>query len=707
MNLFGLRARLTLTITGAVAVVLGGLVFFQVRSSHEYARKEAFGKAAETALRHAASTTHRLQHAIAAAGATARTFADFKAEWVEDRGLYNSVLKQLLAANDGFAAAWTCWEPDALDGKDKEFAGRSGYDDTGRFVPMWYRDGTEAVELGLLPDYARSGANDIYVKPLRSGSIHVSEPFMAALGAARREVVSVSLPIRYNGETVGVAGVFLPTSALQELIEGIHPYGTGYAALYSESGLCVAHASPANVGRTIARDGALAAARENLLAGATHGATLHDAELGALVHRVFAPIDTGRPEAPWALAITLPMDRILSEANAVMFRAVAVSVVALLLLAGTVFWLASNITRPLLHAVGVMERVSNRDLTAAVTVTTRDEVGQIGAALNSMVGDLRESIESVARNSGELHSASDGLIEVSARVSTNSEETASQANLVASAAEQVSRNVATVATSAEEMSATIREVAHQASQAAQVAGKASTAAAHTNTTITKLGASSAEIGNVIKVITSIAEQTNLLALNATIEAARAGEAGKGFAVVANEVKELAKQTARATGEIRTKIEAIQHDSRGAVSAIREISEVIDQINQIQTTIASSVEEQAATMNEISVNSAEAARGSSEIARNIVSVSEAARSSNEAAAHTATAATGLAGLAAELNALVSRFTLAEAADATPASPPPPAPPPAGARAPARARGANRAGAHASFPRDLSAPVRRGA
>jgi methyl-accepting chemotaxis protein len=156
------------------------------------------------------------------------------------------------------------------------------------------------------------------------------------------------------------------------------------------------------------------------------------------------------------------------------------------------------------------------------------------------------------------------------------------------------------------------------------------------------------------VITSIAEQTNLLALNATIEAARAGEAGKGFAVVANEVKELAKETAKATEEIGQKIDTIQNDTRGAVEAIRQIGLVIGQINDIAGTIASAVEEQSSTTNEISRNVAEAAKGSGEIAQNITSVAKAALSTTQGASNAQQAAAELSRMAAELQQLVSRY-----------------------------------------------------
>ncbi|HVJ81971.1 MAG TPA: methyl-accepting chemotaxis protein, partial [Planctomycetia bacterium] len=222
------------------------------------------------------------------------------------------------------------------------------------------------------------------------------------------------------------------------------------------------------------------------------------------------------------------------------------------------------------------------------------------------------------------------------------------------AAEEVSGNVSTVAAGAEQMGASIKEIAKNAAEAAKVGSAAVRVAETTNDTIGKLGESSAEIGNVVKVITSIAQQTNLLALNATIEAARAGEAGKGFAVVANEVKELAKQTAKATEDIGHKIETIQSDTAGAVRAIGEIGRIIGQINDIQNAIAGAVEEQTATTGEINRNISEAARGSEEIARNVAGVAVAAQGATEGAADTQRASGELSRLAESLQSLVSRF-----------------------------------------------------
>jgi methyl-accepting chemotaxis protein len=303
------------------------------------------------------------------------------------------------------------------------------------------------------------------------------------------------------------------------------------------------------------------------------------------------------------------------------------------------------------------EAIAAGDLTREdLRVRSQDELGDLTTAINKMSGSLKRIILSISENAMQVASASEELNTTSQQITANSEETSAQANVVSKAAQSVSQNLQTVATGAEEMGASIKDIAKNATEAAKVATSAVKVAETTTVTVSKLGDSSSEIGQVIKVITSIAQQTNLLALNATIEAARAGEAGKGFAVVANEVKELAKETARATEDISRKIEAIQADTKAAVDAIASISGVIHQINDISSTIATAVEEQNATTNEMSRNVSEAAHGSGEITSNIARVAEAAQGTTRGATDTQKASQQLVETSAQLRRLVEQFKI---------------------------------------------------
>jgi methyl-accepting chemotaxis protein len=303
------------------------------------------------------------------------------------------------------------------------------------------------------------------------------------------------------------------------------------------------------------------------------------------------------------------------------------------------------------------EAIAAGDLTRDdLKIQSQDELGDLTTAINKMSGSLKRMIMSISENAMQVASASEELNSTSQQITANSAETSAQADVVSKAAQTVSQNLQTVATGAEEMGASIKEIAKNATEAAKVATAAVKVAETTTVTVSKLGDSSTEIGQVIKVITSIAQQTNLLALNATIEAARAGEAGKGFAVVANEVKELAKETAKATEDISRKIEAIQGDTKAAVDAIASISGVIHQINDISSTIATAVEEQNATTNEMSRNVSEAATGAGEITSNIAGVAEAAQGTTHGATDTQKASQQLVETSAELRRLVEQFRI---------------------------------------------------
>jgi methyl-accepting chemotaxis protein len=335
---------------------------------------------------------------------------------------------------------------------------------------------------------------------------------------------------------------------------------------------------------------------------------------------------------------------------------ILVALVGLIVLLTLSVPLSRSVVRPVRQVNDVLRAVADGDLTRRADIRTRDELGQMATALNRATESMHGSVEGMSASADVLAAASVELSAVSHEIATRAGTTTTQSASAAEQAGEISRHVQTVAAGSEEMGQSITEIARNTEEAVRVVGVAVGEAAQATASVEQLGTSSNEIGNVVKLITSIAEQTNLLALNATIEAARAGDAGKGFAVVASEVKDLAQETARATEDIGTRVGAIQADTGGAIEAINRISEVIGKIHEYQTTIASAVEEQSATTQEMarSISAVNAATGN--ITARIGDMASASNSAEEAVTQARDSSAEVARSAENLRTLVQQFRI---------------------------------------------------
>ena len=345
--------------------------------------------------------------------------------------------------------------------------------------------------------------------------------------------------------------------------------------------------------------------------------------------------------------------------------------------------LGRSITKPIAGLTVVLGKLAEGDLDTEVEVDRRDELGKMAAAVQVLKDNTGEKLrleqeqvvtqqraeeekrqtmlEMADRFERQVKQVVDGVsssaTEMQAtaqQMSVTAEETTRQSASVAAASDEASANVQTVAATAEELSASIAEISRQVNQSAKIAANAVEEVESTNVTVQGLADAAGKIGEVVELINNIAGQTNLLALNATIEAARAGEAGKGFAVVAQEVKNLANQTAKATEEISAQIEAIRTETYDAVGAIERIRGVITEVNEIATTIATAVEQQGVSTQEIARNVQQAARGTQDVNQNIEGVSRAASETGTAANQVLSASQDMSRQAEGLRGEVERF-----------------------------------------------------
>lgn len=553
------------------------------------------------------------------------------------------------------------------------------------FLSIFVTDYKGAAITGAMEDGSEysgfSTADTDYFKKAKETKHAVAGDMTRSKKTGQLIYVIASPVLSDNNEFLGIFGISIKAQFLIDIVSGTKHGETGYGWMINKKGIVISHPNEENI---LKLDMKTIPGMKNIVTKMLDGG--HGVE-----DYTFKGVDkiAGYAHIPahdWSLALTQDEEEFLRAPHEIRNYIVIIALVTMVIVIVLILISAKAITNPINSAaVGLKDIAEGEgDLTTRLSVTTKDEVGQLAGSFNAFIDKLHKMITDITHGVETLSSSSTEMASIAEDMSKSSEQTSEKANTVAAASEEMtanmnsvaaameqsSVNLNTVSSAAEEMNSTINEIARNAENAREITLNAVSKADESTQIMNELSDAAKSIGKVVETITDISEQVNLLSLNATIEAARAGEAGKGFAVVANEIKDLAGQTSEASNDIKEKIESIQNSSGSSLSSIKEISKVIADVNDIVSTIATAVEEQSSATSEIAENISQASSGieeansnvnqssavAAEITKDISDVNQSSGEIAERSGQVKLSAEDLSKLASTLDEMVSRFKI---------------------------------------------------
>jgi methyl-accepting chemotaxis protein len=569
----GLRPKIAASILLVAFVVLFFTVAYVGFKARGLALEEAQDKTIQIARRWAAVVQSELQVAMDCNRSLAQSMEGMKNRGVPPRDMMDGILKNILERYPQFLAVWTCWEPNAVDGKDMQFVNAIGHDATGRYIPYWNRLSGE-IDVQPLTDYDVPGKGDYYLETLRSNKEQVYAPVSFEMGGKKQLKAILTVPIRYEGKPVGVVGIDLPLTALQPIINEVKLFKDGYGFMLANDGVFVAHPKPENVGLTMQSFKFQPASIQAVKEGQEATENKVSENTGKDTFYAFSPTSIGFADKPWSLATNVPVNEITSKARNIFWQSMLIAVLALALLGVTVWFVVGGISGPILNMATTIRQVArDRDLSIDVPVTSRDELGVMARELNNMMKALRDSFAMVDDAASHVHAQSG---DVAKRATANRDR-----------AENEEKQMGVILQTVGDMGETAGQVQEASTMQADRANEAFTR-------VTEL------IDNMKVVDTSSGEQIKEASV-ATERVAAMGETGakvnataqrqseqvvqmtQAMKSIAKSVEEVAAAAGRATEQGRTVLEAAgegQQTVDATVTGMKAIKDSSEQISEI-------------------------------------------------------------------------------------------------------------------------------
>jgi methyl-accepting chemotaxis protein len=556
------------------------------------------------------------------------------------RFFYNLLLKQAVETNTDIAAAWSCWEPDALDALDARYAGTPGTDATGRFISYWART-EEGIKLEHAVGYTVSGPGDFYLLPLRSGEETIVEPYLYVIDGTNTLITSLSVPVKKNGKTIAVAGIDITLSRIQSGVEGIKPYEGSIAMVFSNGGRVAGHFDPSRLGKSMSATekdvagGHLNSFIEAVRKGVRYGFS-NDIDIGGYEGSyviIGVPFQAGKTNTPWALGIGVPRHVMIAPVLRMLTVSVIISGVLLFTIAAAAFIIARSISNPLKHIMKSFISLGEGDLTKRLDIRRKDEIGEMAAVFNGTLEKIRNLVITIKNQSASL-------FDIGGTLSSSMTQTASAINQITANIQSIKTRIMNQSASVTETSATMEQITLNIGRLNTQVDQQSASVAESSAAVEEMLANiqsvsqtlSSNAGNVKglmeasavgrggihgvaediqeiareseglleinEVMQNIASQTNLLSMNAAIEAAHAGEAGKGFAVVADEIRKLAENSGEQSKtisavlkKIKDSIDKITKSTEGVLNKFEAIEYGVKTVADQEEHIRNAMEEQ--------------------------------------------------------------------------------------------------------------------